>query len=50
MTSGPMDQKFSIVGGWKMDIVRITIKGESGYCPIDEAFSDKVTITESLMI
>jgi len=30
-----------------MDIVRITIKGESGYGPVDEAFSDKVTITES---
>ena len=30
-----------------MDIVRITIKGESGYGPVDEAFSDKVTITDS---
>lgn len=30
-----------------MEIVRIVIKGESGYCPIDEAFTDKVTITEN---
>jgi hypothetical protein len=30
-----------------MQIVRIVIKGESGYCPVDEAFSDKVTISES---
>ena len=30
-----------------MEIVRIVIKGESGYCPIDEAFTDKVTITET---
>ncbi|MBE6035139.1 MAG: hypothetical protein E7222_10650 [Clostridiales bacterium] len=30
-----------------MDIVRIVIKGESGYCPVDEAFTDKVTITET---
>lgn len=26
------------------DIIRITIKGESGYGPVDEAYSDKVTI------
>ena len=26
------------------DIIRITIKGESGYGPLDEAYSDKVTI------
>ena len=26
------------------DIIRITIKGGSGYGPIDEAYSDKVTI------
>lgn len=30
-----------------MDIVRIVIKGESGYCPSDQAFTDKVTITET---
>lgn len=30
-----------------MKIVRIVIKGESGYGPVDEAFTDKVTITES---
>ncbi len=30
-----------------MDIVRITIKGESCYGPVDEAFSDKITITNS---
>lgn len=27
------------------DIVRIVIKGSSGYCCFDEAFNDKVTIT-----
>lgn len=27
------------------DIVRIVIKGSSGYCCVDEAFNDKVTIT-----
>ena len=26
------------------DIIRITIKGESGYGPVDEAYSDKVTV------
>lgn len=26
------------------DIIRIFIKGESGYGPVDEAFTDKVTI------
>ena len=26
------------------EIIRITIKGESGYCPVDEAYTDKVTI------
>ena len=26
------------------DIIRIVIKGGSGYGPVDEAFSDKVTI------
>ena len=26
------------------DIIRISIKGESGYGPVDEAYSDKVTI------
>ena len=30
-----------------MEIVRIVIKGSSGYCPSDEAFTDKVTITET---
>ncbi len=30
-----------------MEIVKIIIKGESGYGPVDEAFTDKVTITES---
>lgn len=30
-----------------MRIVRITIKGESGYGLVDEAFTDKVTITET---
>ena len=28
------------------DINRIVIKGSSGYCCVDEAFNDKVTITE----
>lgn len=28
------------------DINRIAIKGSSGYCCVDEAFNDKVTITE----
>ena len=27
------------------DIIRIVIKGSSGYCCVDEAFHDKVTIT-----
>lgn len=26
-------------------IVRIVIKGASGYCPADEAYNDKVTLT-----
>jgi len=30
-----------------MKRVRIVIKGESGYDPVDEAFTDKVTITDS---
>ena len=29
------------------DIVRITIKGASGYCPVDEAYEDKITLTGS---
>ncbi|MCC0645673.1 hypothetical protein KGF41_15540 [Clostridioides sp. ZZV14-6150] len=28
-----------------LEIVRIVIKGSSGYCCVDEAFKDKVTIT-----
>ena len=28
------------------DIIRIVIKGSSGYCCYDEAYNDKVTITE----
>ena len=28
------------------EITRIIIKGSSGYCCVDEAFNDKVTITE----
>ena len=27
------------------DIIRVVIKGSSGYGPVDEAFNDKVTIT-----
>ena len=27
------------------DIVRIVIKGASGYCCFDDAFNDKVTLT-----
>lgn len=27
------------------DIIRIVMKGSSGYCCVDEAFNDKVTIT-----
>jgi len=30
-----------------MEIVRITIKGASGYGPVDEAYEDKVTITST---
>lgn len=30
-----------------MDIVKIIIKGASGYGPVDEAYEDKVTITAS---
>lgn len=29
------------------DIIKITISGASGFCPVDEAYSDKVTITPS---
>ena len=29
------------------DIVRITIKGASGYGPVDEAYEDKITLTDS---
>ena len=29
------------------DIIKITISGVSGFCPVDEAYSDKVTITPS---
>ncbi len=31
------------------DIIRIVIKGSSGYCCFDEAYNDKVTITEDLI-
>ncbi len=27
------------------DIIRIVIKGESGYCSVDDAYNDKITIT-----
>lgn len=30
-----------------MKIVRIVIKGASGYGPVDEAYEDKVTLTPS---
>ena len=30
-----------------MKIIKIVIKGESGYGPVDEAYTDKVTITDS---
>ncbi len=29
------------------DFIRITIKSSSGYCPVDKAYEDKVTITAS---
>ena len=29
-----------------VDIIRIVIKGSSGYCCYDEAYNDKVTITD----
>ena len=29
------------------DIVRIVIKGASGYCCFDDAFNDKVTLTNT---
>ena len=28
-----------------MKIIRIKVKGASGYCPVDEAYEDKVTLT-----
>ena len=28
-------------------IIRVIIKGASGYCSVDEAYTDKVTITSS---
>lgn len=31
------------------EITRIVIKGSSGYCYYDEAFNDKVTITQDLI-
>ena len=30
-----------------VDIIKIVIKGASGYGPVDEAYEDKVTLTES---
>lgn len=30
-----------------MKIVRITIKGESGYGPVDRAYEDKIILTDS---
>lgn len=30
-----------------MKIIKITIKGGSGYCCFDEAFDDKISITSS---
>ena len=30
-----------------MDIIKITIKGASGYGPVDEAYEDKITLTDS---
>lgn len=29
-----------------MKIIKLVIKGGSGYCPIDEAYEDKVTLTD----
>lgn len=29
------------------EIIRIVIKGSSGYCSVEDAFNDKVTITEN---
>ena len=28
-----------------MKIIRITIKGSSGYCPVDIAFHDRISLT-----
>lgn len=30
-----------------MDIIKIVIKGASGYGPVDEAYEDKITLTDS---
>lgn len=30
-----------------MDIVKIVIKGASGYCSVDEAYKDKISLTDS---
>ena len=30
-----------------MEIIKITIKGASGYGPLDEAYEDKITLTAS---
>lgn len=30
-----------------MNIIKITIKGASGYGPVDEAYEDKITLTDS---
>ncbi len=35
------------IGRGMAEIIRIVIKGSSGYCCVDEAFKDKVTITEN---
>ncbi len=32
------------------DIIRIVIKGESGYCSVDDAYNDKITITRDSIL
>lgn len=33
-------------GKFMKDIIRIVVKGSSGYGPVDEAFKDKITVEQ----
>ena len=40
-------REYCATPGKAKDIIRVVIKGSSGYGPVDEAFKDKVTITRN---